>query len=52
MRPVAGIFDPFAKSLVRRLACIEDEGHRCFHIVNVTLNIYMFFHIVFVLHNK
>ena len=51
-RPVAGIFAPFAKSLVTRLACIEDEGNMCFYIVSVTLNIYMCFHIVFVLHNK
>ena len=51
-RPMAGIFASFAKTLVIRLAGIEDEGSRCFHIVNVTLNIYMCFHIVFILHNK
>ena len=39
MRPVAGIFAPFAKTLVTRLAGIEDEGNNCFHIL-------------FVLHNK
>ena len=32
-RPMAEIFAPFAKSLVTRLACIEDEGSKCFHIV-------------------
>ena len=51
MRPVVGIFALFAKNLITRLVDIEDEGSRCFHIVNVTLNIYMCFHIVFVLHN-
>ena len=35
----AGIFAPFAKNLVTRLADIEDEDNKCFHIV-------------FVLHNK
>ena len=38
-RPVVGIFASFTKNLVTRLADIEDEGSRCFHIV-------------FVLHNK
>ena len=38
-RPVAGIFASFANNLVTRLADIEDEGSRCFHIM-------------FVLHNK
>ena len=28
-RPVAGIFAPFAKNLVTRLAGIEDKGSRC-----------------------
>ena len=37
-RPVAGIFAPFAKNLVTRLAGIEDEGSRCFHIVFVLNN--------------
>ena len=27
-RPVAGIFAPFAKSLVTRLACIENKGSK------------------------
>jgi hypothetical protein len=57
MRPVVGIFPPFAKNLVTRLAGIEDEGSRSIHrtcfslvklihmIVNVTFNMYMFFHI-------
>ena len=28
-RPVVGIFAPFAKNLVTRLASIEDKGSRC-----------------------
>jgi len=56
-RPVAGIFAPFAKNLVTRLAGTEDKGSRsihrtCFFLVNlfdiflnVTFNMYMFFHI-------
>ena len=46
MRPMAGIFAPFTKTLVTRLAGIEDEGSRSIHISlifamlhNVNLNI-------------
>ena len=46
MRPVTGIFAPFAKTLVTRLAGIEDEGSRSIHrslifamLHNVNLNI-------------
>ena len=45
-RPMVGIFAPFAKTLVTRLAVIEDEGSRSIHrssnfamLHNVNLNI-------------
>ena len=46
MRPMVGIFAPFAKTLVTRLTGIEDEGNRSIHrssnfamLYNVNLNI-------------